>query len=88
MFYLRSMSSKILVYCIFETCVLLISHIFMRHTTSYVQDIFVTTVYTDVSGAVKTRTINSRKLSASWAWKNPDEDYQTRDDGPVQNLSP
>ncbi|XP_028553015.1 uncharacterized protein LOC110095200 [Dendrobium catenatum] len=33
----------------------------------------ITVLYTDVSGGVRTRTINSRDLSSSWVWENPDD---------------
>ncbi|XP_078445969.1 putative galacturonosyltransferase 3 [Wolffia australiana] len=44
------------------------------------KEIFVTVAYTDVSGAIKMRTINSSALAESWSWKIPDKVSEKEDD--------
>ncbi|KAL8267434.1 hypothetical protein R6Q59_004778 [Mikania micrantha] len=43
------------------------------------KDIDIIVTYTDTSGAIKIRTVNSKDLSASWVWKNPIDDDQSKE---------
>ncbi|KAJ0428519.1 putative polygalacturonate 4-alpha-galacturonosyltransferase [Helianthus annuus] len=42
------------------------------------KDIDIIVTYTDTSGAIKIRTVKSKDLSASWVWKNPIDDNQSK----------
>ncbi|KAI3812119.1 hypothetical protein L1987_16825 [Smallanthus sonchifolius] len=44
------------------------------------KDIDIIVTYTDTSGAIKIRTVKSKDLSASWVWKNPIDDDQSKEE--------
>ncbi|XP_071696332.1 probable galacturonosyltransferase 3 [Rutidosis leptorrhynchoides] len=45
------------------------------------KDIDIIVTYTDTSGAIRIKTVNSKHLSASWVWKNPIDDNQGKKEG-------
>lgn len=44
------------------------------------QDIDIIVTYTDTSGAIRIRTVKSKDLSASWVWKNPIDENQSKEE--------
>jgi len=53
----------------------------------YVQNIDITTTYTDASGVVKTHTVKSRDLSSSWVIEKYDENHLETNGELVPSLS-
>lgn len=53
-------------------------------TLFFVQDVEITAMYADASGALKVHKVNSKDLSASWMWKKyNDETHVNPKGGPV-----
>lgn len=50
------------------------------HSINYVQNMDITTAYTDASGMIKTRSAKSEDLSSSWVIEKYDEQIQIETD--------
>lgn len=52
----------------------------------FAQDVEITTMYADASGSLKVHKVSSKDLSASWMWKNHNDETPVNPKGGLVSL--